>query len=118
MRAGLHLTTRRVCITHHRRVPLTARNPVFFLPRFALLGSIPYIFGAMPSKPFELLPAAAKAFVRDMKALFRAKDLLDQDEIASRQLHALLAFQRPKEKSLRLADVKQIFVQIRDQLAL
>jgi hypothetical protein len=58
----------------------------------------------MPSKPFELLPAAAKAFVRDMKALFRAKDLLDQDEIASRQLHALLAFQRPKEKSLRLAE--------------
>ena len=96
MRAGLHLTTRRVCITHHRRVPLTARNPVFFLPRFALLGSIPYIFGAMPSKPFELPPAAAKAFVHDMKALFKAKDRFKH---ASRQLHALLAFRRPREKS-------------------
>ena len=63
------------------------------------MGSIPYVFGAMPSKPFELPPAAAKAFVRDMKALFRAKDLLEQDEIASRQLDALLAFQRPREKS-------------------
>jgi hypothetical protein len=53
----------------------------------------------MPSKPFELPPAAAKAFMRDMKALFRAKDQLRQDEIVSRQLHALLAFQRPREKS-------------------
>jgi hypothetical protein len=53
----------------------------------------------MPSKPFELPPAAAKASVRDMKALFRARDQLKQDEIASRQLHALSAFQRPREKS-------------------
>jgi hypothetical protein len=53
----------------------------------------------MPSKPFELPPAAAKAFVCDMKAFFRAKEQLKQDEIASRQLHALWAFQSLREKS-------------------
>jgi len=37
-----------------------------------------------------------------------------QDEIASRQLHAVAAFQRPREKKLRLADVEQMFLQMRD----
>jgi len=53
----------------------------------------------MPSKPFELPPAAAKAFVCDMKALFRAKGQLKRDGIASRQLHALWALQGLREKS-------------------
>jgi hypothetical protein len=43
------------------------------------------------------------------------KDQLKQDEIASRQLHALWAFQGPREKKLRLADVKQMFLEMRDQ---
>jgi hypothetical protein len=55
----------------------------------------------MPIKPIELPPQAAKAFVRDMKALFKAENQLEQDEIASRQLHALQAFQRPRDKRLR-----------------
>ena len=99
MRAGLHLTT--LPGLHHPSPASTFNCPQsgFFLPRFALLGTIPYVFGTMPSKPFELPPAAAKAFVRDMKAFFRAKEQLKQDEIAPRQLHALLAFQRPRQKS-------------------
>jgi hypothetical protein len=43
----------------------------------------------MPRKPTELPPRVAKAFVRDLRAFFKAKNQLKQDEIASRQLHAL-----------------------------
>ena len=56
----------------------------------------------MPTKPLELPLKVAQAFARDMQAFFEAKDQLKQDEIASRQLHALWAFQRPREKRLRL----------------
>ena len=49
-----------------------------------------------------------------MQAFFKAKTQLEQDEIASRQLHALWAFQSPREKKLRLADVKEMFLQMRD----
>jgi hypothetical protein len=49
-----------------------------------------------------------------MRAFFKAKNQLKQDEIASRQLHALAAFQRPRDKKLRLADVKQMFLQMKD----
>ena len=50
-----------------------------------------------------------------MRAFFKARIQLKQDEIASRQLHALWAFQSPREKKLRLADVKETFVQIKDR---
>ena len=56
----------------------------------------------------------AHAFARDMRAFFRAETQLEQDEIASRQLHALAAFQRPRDKRLRLADVKQMFLEMKD----
>ena len=65
-------------------------------------------------KHIELPPRVAQAFVRDMRAFFKAKNQLKQDEIASRQLHALIALQRPRDKRLRLADVKEMFRQMRD----
>jgi hypothetical protein len=68
----------------------------------------------MPTKSIELPPRVARAFVKDMRAFFKAKNQLKQDEIASRQLHALIAFHRPRDKKLRLADVKQMFRQMRD----
>ena len=36
----------------------------------------------MPNKPIELPPKVAQAFVRDMRAFFKAKNQLKQDEIA------------------------------------
>jgi hypothetical protein len=42
----------------------------FFLPRFALLGSIRSIFGTMPSKPFELPPAATRRRLADARQIF------------------------------------------------
>jgi hypothetical protein len=68
----------------------------------------------MPSKPLELPLKVAKAFARDMQAFFEEENQLKRDEIASRQLHALWAFQGPREKRLRLADVKEMFLQMRD----
>ena len=65
-------------------------------------------------KNIELPPRVAQAFVKDMRAFFKAKNQLKQDEIASRQLHALIAFQRPRDKRLRLADVKEMFRQMKD----
>jgi hypothetical protein len=44
----------------------------------------------MPRKPIELPPAVARAFVRDMKALFACgHDTIKADGIAAMQLHAL-----------------------------
>jgi hypothetical protein len=83
------------------------------VPRFAKSALAAYL-QTMP-KHIELPPRVAQAFVRDMRAFFKAKNQLKQDEIASRQLHALIAFQRPRDKKLRLADVKQMFLQMRDQ---
>jgi hypothetical protein len=37
----------------------------------------------MLRKPIELPPAVARAFVRDMRAFFKAKDQLKKDEIAA-----------------------------------
>ena len=68
----------------------------------------------MPIKPLEMPLEVAHAFARDMRAFFRAKTQPEQDEIASRQLHTLNAFQRPRDKRLRLADVKQMFLEMRD----
>jgi hypothetical protein len=53
--------------------------------------------------------AVAKAFARDMRAYFAERNELKRDEIAARQLHALNEFRRPRDKKLRLADVKRCF---------
>ena len=43
----------------------------------------------MPSKPIELPPKVAQAFVADMRAFFAEKNTIKADEIAAQQLHAL-----------------------------
>jgi hypothetical protein len=55
----------------------------------------------------------AKAFVRDMRAVFAAPNTLKQDEIAARQLQALNEFRRPRDRALRLADVREMFLQMK-----
>jgi hypothetical protein len=67
----------------------------------------------MPSKPIELPPAVAIAFVRDMRAFFKAGGTGPKaDGIAAMQLHALKEHYSGK---LRLTDVKEMFLQMRDQ---
>ena len=67
----------------------------------------------MPRKPMELPPGLARAFVKDMRAFLAEKNAIKRDEIASRQLHALKQHYTGK---LRLFDVKEMFLQTRDQL--
>jgi hypothetical protein len=68
----------------------------------------------MLSKPIDLPPAVARRFVEDMLAYFAEKNGIRRDEIAARQLHALRQHYSGK---LRLTDVTQMFLQMRDQIA-
>jgi len=43
----------------------------------------------MPRKALEIPPAAARAFVRDMRAFLAEKNGVKADGIAARQLHTL-----------------------------
>lgn len=81
---------------------------------FAISGRDAYV--PMPSKQIELPPEVAKAFVRDMRAFFKAGGTgAKADEVAARQLHALRAHQGPRDKPIKLHQVKEMFVQMRDQ---
>ena len=68
----------------------------------------------MPRKPLELPPAAARAFVQDMRAFFAAKTGFERDEIAARQLHALWEH-LPRGARLRLTDVHELFLAMKDR---
>jgi len=57
----------------------------------------------MLRKQLELPPEVAKAFARDMRAYFKAKDQNKRDEIAARQRFALSEFQGPRDRSFASA---------------
>jgi hypothetical protein len=63
-------------------------------------------------KPIELPPEAAKAFVRDMKAFFKASGH-EADEIAA-EAGWRLKQHLPRGTQLRISDVKELFLQMRD----
>jgi len=67
----------------------------------------------MPHKPIELPIAVARRFVEDLRAFHAEKNAIEQDEIAARQLHALMQHYTGR---LRLADVKEMFEQMRDHV--
>jgi hypothetical protein len=74
------------------------------------------VVSPMPSKPLDLPLGVAKAFVKDMRAFFDAGGTGQKaDEIAARQLHALRTYQGPREKKLKLTDVKRMFLEMKDQ---
>jgi hypothetical protein len=64
--------------------------------------------------PPDLPTEIAQAFVKDMRAYFAERNTIKRDLIAARQLYALHAYQRPREKKLRLADVHELFRQMKD----
>ena len=61
-------------------------------------------------KPLDLPPAAARAFVENMRAYFAEEDAVIRDAIAARQRHALSEFQSSREIKLRLSDGKRMFI--------
>jgi len=68
----------------------------------------------MPRKPVELSPAVARSFIADMRASFAVKDSIKRDEIAARQACLLSEHLGPREKRLRVIEVREMFVQMRD----
>jgi hypothetical protein len=60
-------------------------------------------------KPLDLPPGVARGFVRAMNDYFAEANLTKRDAIAAHQLKVLRQYQGPREKPLRLADVKQMF---------
>jgi hypothetical protein len=50
-----------------------------------------------------------------MRSYFAEENRYKQDEIALRQLHALKEHQGPREKPLRLSDVKEMIRQMKDE---
>jgi hypothetical protein len=66
----------------------------------------------MPSKPIELPLEVAIAFVAGMRAFFAAgHNTIEADAIAAQQLHALKQHYKGK---LKLTDVKELFLQMRN----
>jgi hypothetical protein len=68
----------------------------------------------MSSKPIDLPPEIAKAFIRDMRAFHAEKSPIKRDEIAIRQLVILNVYLGRRERPLRVIDVKEMFLQLRD----
>lgn len=60
-------------------------------------------------KPLELPPGVAKAFLAAMSDYFAETDKTKQDAIAAHQLSVLSEHQAPRQKPLRLTDVKAMF---------
>ena len=69
----------------------------------------------MARKPLDLPAQVAKAFAKDMRAFHAEANAIKRDEIASRQLHALREFQGPRDKKLRIHDIKEMFEAMKDQ---
>jgi hypothetical protein len=68
----------------------------------------------MPRKPIELPPAVARVF-EDMHAFLKEENAIKRDAIAARQLHALRPYNPPRAKKLRLSDVVEMFLQMRER---
>ena len=69
----------------------------------------------MPRKLIEIPPVAARSFVRDMRAYHSTNDSIKRDEIAARQAWLLSDHLGPREKKLRVIDLREMFLQMRDQ---
>jgi len=51
-----------------------------------------------------------------MRAFLAESNVTKRDEIAARQLDVLEKFRLPQERDLRLSDVKEMFLQMRDHV--
>jgi hypothetical protein len=69
----------------------------------------------MPREPIDLPPAVACSFAEDMRLFHATNDSIKRDEIAARQAWLLNQHLGPREKKLRVIDVREMFAQMRDQ---
>jgi hypothetical protein len=69
----------------------------------------------MIRKSVDLPPAIASVFIKDMEAYFAEEDGYRRDAIAARQLFVLRKIQGPRERPLRLSDVKRTFLMMNNK---
>jgi hypothetical protein len=70
----------------------------------------------MSRRELELPPDVARDFVRDVRSFHAEKSPIKRDEIAIRQLVILNEYLGRRERPLRVIDVKEMFVQMRDEV--
>ena len=63
--------------------------------------------------PLDLPPAVARTFFKAMTDYFAEEDKTKRDAIAAHQRSVLSRHQGPREKPLRLSDVKQMFLEMK-----
>jgi hypothetical protein len=68
----------------------------------------------MPSKSLNLPMKVAKAFIKDMRAFHAEPNAIERDEIAGQQMFVLRQYQGPREKPVRIPDIKQMFEAMKD----
>jgi hypothetical protein len=51
-----------------------------------------------------------------MRAYFAEKNTIKADAIAARQIHVLRQYQGSQERPIKLHEVKEMFLQMRDEL--
>jgi hypothetical protein len=67
------------------------------------------------SMPRKSSPSAtALRLVEDMRAFFAEESTIKADQIAERQLQLLREYAGPQKQKLRLIDVKEMFLRMRD----
>jgi hypothetical protein len=52
--------------------------------------------------------------MKDLRAFFAEESPNKRDEIAGRQMSVLRQYQGPREKPVRIPDIKEMFLQMRD----
>jgi hypothetical protein len=62
----------------------------------------------MPRKPIQLPPAVARRFMEDLRAFFAEESPIKRDAIAGRQMSVLRQYQGPREKPVRIPDIKEM----------
>ena len=65
-------------------------------------------------EPTDMPPKVARGFVRAMNEYFAESSPTKRDAIAAHQLSVLSQYQGPREKKLRLEDVKELFERMKD----
>ena len=70
----------------------------------------------MARKPLELPPEVAKAFVKHMRAYYAEPSAIERDRIAGDAAFLLEPYLPPRQRRLRLFDVKEMFQEMKDQV--
>ena len=68
----------------------------------------------MARKPLELPPEVVKAFLKHMRAYYAEPNAIERDKIAGDAAFLLEPYWPPRQRKLRLFDVKEMFEQMKD----